>query len=93
MLIPAIEHDPARGRFSTRVDDEEAELLYERRGNVLAVRHTFTPPALRGRELAARLTQAFFAYAREHFLKIDPIGCSYTRVYVVRHPELRDDVV
>ena len=85
-----IEHQP--GRFFARVDGTDAELLYERRGDVLDVHYTYTPPALRGGEIAARLTAAAFDYAREHGLKILPT-CSYTRVYVERHPDVRSYVV
>jgi predicted GNAT family acetyltransferase len=81
-----VEHEP--GRFFARLDGLEAELTYERRGQLLDVRHTYTPPALRGREVAAALTAAAFAYAREHGLAIMPT-CSYTSRYVERHPELR----
>ena len=84
-----IEHQP--GRFFARVDGEEAELLYERRGDVLDVHHTYTPAALRGGAIAARLTAAAFDYAREHGLKILPT-CSYTRLYVERHPELHSEL-
>jgi uncharacterized protein len=84
-----IEHEP--GRFFARIAGEEPELLYERRGDVLDVRHTYSPPALRGSGIAARLTAAAFDYAREHGLKILPT-CSYTRRYVERHPELRSRV-
>lgn len=80
-----VQHEP--GRFFVNVDGAEAELLYERRGDLLDVRHTFTPPALRGRELAARLTEAAFAYARAEGLRIVPT-CSYTGAYLARHPEL-----
>jgi predicted GNAT family acetyltransferase len=81
-----IEHEP--GRFVARIEGDQAELVYERRDGVLDVHHTYTPPALRGSAIAARLTAAAFAYAREQGLKILPT-CSYTRVYVERHPELR----
>ena len=81
-----VEHEP--GRFFVRVDGLEAEVVYERRGDVLDVRHTWTPPPLRGRELAARLTEAAFTYAREHGLRIKPT-CSYTRAYLAAHPEFR----
>jgi predicted GNAT family acetyltransferase len=82
-----VEHDP--GRFVARIGDLEAEVVYERRGDVLDVVHTWTPPSLRGRDIAARLTEAAFAYAREHGLRIVPT-CPYTRAYVAAHPELRD---
>jgi uncharacterized protein len=80
-----VEHEP--GRFFVRLDGMEAELLYERRGDVLDVQHTFTPPPLRGRNVAARLTEAAFAYAQANELRILPT-CPYTRRYVALHPEL-----
>jgi uncharacterized protein len=55
---------------------------------VLDVQHTYTPPALRGRDIAADLTAAVFAYARAERLKIIPT-CPYTRAWVARHPEVR----
>jgi len=86
-VTPAIEHRP--GRFVLRVDGDEAELVYERRGDVVDITHTYTPPALRGREIAARLTEAAFAFAREHGLRVVPT-CSYTALWVERHPEAQD---
>jgi predicted GNAT family acetyltransferase len=82
-----VEHAP--GRFFARVAGEMAELVYERRDGVLDVQHTYTPPALRGRDLAARLTEAAFAYAREQGLKVVPT-CPYTVGWVARHPEQRE---
>jgi predicted GNAT family acetyltransferase len=85
-VAPAVEHED--GRFVIRLEGREAHLLYDRRGDVLEVLSTFTPPPLRGRDLAARLTEAAFAYARREGLRIVPT-CSYTRVWVERHPEAR----
>jgi predicted GNAT family acetyltransferase len=81
-----VEHVP--GRFILRIEGQEAELVYERRGDVLDIQHTYTPPPLRGREIAARLTEAAFAYARDEHLRVVPT-CSYTALYVERHPEVR----
>jgi predicted GNAT family acetyltransferase len=81
-----VRHEP--GRFFLACEGDEAELVYELRGDVLDVRHTWTPPALRGRDLAARLTEAAFAHARAHGLRVRPT-CSYTQTYVARHPEVQ----
>ena len=86
-MTPAVEHQP--GRFVLRVEGQVAELVYERRGDVLDIQHTYTPPALRGRELAARLTEAAFAFARSEGLRVVPT-CSYTAAWAERHPEVRD---
>jgi uncharacterized protein len=81
-----IEHES--GRFVARTEGQEAFVAYERHGDVLDVQHTYTPPALRGRDVAAQLTAAVFAHARAEGLKVVPT-CSYTRGYVSRHPEVR----
>jgi uncharacterized protein len=81
-----IDHEP--GRFVARIGDAEAFVTYEREDDVLDVQHTYTPPALRGRDIAARLTEAVFAYARAEGLKIIPT-CPYTAAWVARHPEAR----
>ena len=83
-----IEHVP--GRFSIRVGDAEAFLVYERRDDVLDVLHTYTPPALRGGNLAAELTRAALDHARAEGLRVVPT-CSYTRRYLARHPAYNFD--
>jgi hypothetical protein len=84
-MEPVIEHEP--GRFIARVGDAEAYLAYERRDGELDIVHTFTPPALRGRDLAAALTRAALAYARAEGLRVVPT-CSYTQWFLGRHPDL-----
>jgi len=78
-----VEHRP--GRFSIRVGGAEAFLVYERREDILDVLHTYTPPALRGGNLAAELTRAALDHARAEGLRVVPT-CSYTRRYLARHP-------
>src|SRR5205807_2061812 len=82
-LVVALAHAP--GRFSIRVGDAEAFLVYERRDDVFDVLHTYTPPALRGGNLAAELTRAALDHARAEGLRVVPT-CSYTRRYLARHP-------
>lgn len=79
-----IEHRP--GKFSTVVAGQEAYLLYEKKGEVLDVQKTYTPPPLRGRDLAAKLTAACIDYVRDQNLRLIPT-CSYTQTYLRRHPE------
>ncbi len=86
MEVP-VEHEP--GRFVARVDGLEAYVTYERVGDVLDVQHTWTPPSLRGRDIAARVTDALVAYVRAEGLRLRP-SCPYTRAYVARHPEVRE---
>jgi predicted GNAT family acetyltransferase len=58
-----------------------------REGDVLEILSTYTPPSLRGREIAARLTEAAIAFARAEGLRVRPT-CSYTRTFFHQHPEL-----
>lgn len=81
-----IEHES--GRFVARVDGEEAYLVYERREAVCDIVHTFTPPALRGRDVAAALTRAAVEWAHGEGLRIQPT-CSYTQRWLARNPEFR----
>ena len=86
MTEPRVEHEP--GRFVVHTAEGDATLVYRMIGDVLDVEHTWTPPALRGRNLAAALTAAAFAHAQAHGLRVRPT-CRYTRGYLARHPELR----
>ena len=80
-----IEHAP--GRFVARLGGTEAVLVYERRGDVLDIVSTYTPPEQRGRDVAAQLTRAALDDVRAEGLRVVPT-CSYTRRYLQRHPEL-----
>jgi predicted GNAT family acetyltransferase len=79
-----IEHET--GRFVARVDGHVAFVEYERHGDVLDALHTFTPPALRGRAIAAALTRAVIEYVCAQGLRLRPT-CSYTRRYLAQHPD------
>ena len=76
------------GRVESRQAYSRARALggavYERRDDVIDVLHTYTPPALRGGNLAAELTRAALDFARAEGLRVVPT-CSYTRRYLARH--------
>ena len=81
-----IEHDAAAMRFSTRVDGEEAELVYRRREGRMIIEHTGVPEAIGGRGFAGQLVKAALEFARGEGLRVVP-ACSYSEAYVRRHPE------
>ena len=78
-----------RGRFSLSAEGAEAEMTYALRDGVMAIDHTFTPPAMRGHGVAGRLMRAAVAHARANGLKIRPV-CSYAAAWLQRHAEERD---
>lgn len=84
-----IEHDTAARRFQVFVDGHRCELDYELSGNSMSIVHTGVPEAVGGRGIAALLTEAAVAAARERGWKIRPL-CSYARVWFQRHPQHAD---
>lgn len=67
----------------------EAEMTYQRAGNVLAIDHTFVPPEFRGTDIARRLVQQGVDDARADGNLIRPV-CSYVVAQFRRHPEWAD---
>ncbi len=76
-----------RQRFELEIDGKIAFLEYQVQGaDELAFTHTFVPPELRGRNLAAILTRHALEDARHLGKKVRPL-CSYVRVFIERHKE------
>jgi hypothetical protein len=89
-IMSTINHDEIAHRFTTQVDGNQAQLDYTLRGDVMTITHTRVPPAIGGRGVAAELTAAALAAARDAGWTVDP-ACSYAAAYMAKHPqELRD---
>ena len=58
-------------------------------GKVMTMHHTYVPPALEGRGIAATLVGVALAHARDQGLQVRPT-CSYVARYMQRHPETLD---
>ena len=84
-----INHDRALGRFSTRLDGHEAELVYRHQRGSMVIDHTGVPEAIGGRGVAGALVKAALDYARAEGLRVVPL-CSYSASYIQRHPEYAD---
>ncbi len=91
-----IEHEQTGhgGRFVYRNAGHEAELTYEQAGAEngaprISADHTFVPDSMRGQGIAARLTDALVATARQEGWKIVP-HCSYVVAAFQRHPDWND---
>jgi len=81
-----IQHDADHCRFETSVDGLQCVADYRLVGKTMVMTHTYVPPPLEGRGIAAELVGAAMEYARKNDYKIDP-RCSYVAVYMRRHPE------
>ena len=77
-------------RFELQIEGKTAFLEYQVQGaDVLAFTHTFVPPELRGRDLAAILTRFALDDARRQGKKVAPV-CSYVATYMERHKDCKD---
>lgn len=77
-------------RFELNIEGKTVFLEYRAQGSeVLAFIHTFVPPELRGRNLAAILTRFALEDARQQGKQVAPL-CSYTASYMARHKEYSD---
>ena len=94
MPDPATSRDPSPSTTlppaasTSRSTAEEARLSYRREGDVLDFYSTWTPPALRGKGLAAEVVKAGFDFAREEGLSVRPT-CPYVDTFLRRHPRYR----
>lgn len=80
----AVKHDVAGHQFETTVDGHRAYLAYMDLGKqTLDIYRTFVPNALRGRGIAAALTEQALAYADEAGYSVIP-SCSYVERYMER---------
>jgi predicted GNAT family acetyltransferase len=82
-------HDDANSRFSAIVDGHLCVIDYVLRDNTANFLHTGVPDAVGGRGSAGILTKFALEVARTKNWKVIPT-CSYTAVYIQRHPEYSD---
>ena len=79
-----VQHDPEGKQFFVIVDGARAYLAYMDLGKkTLDIYRTFVPNALRGKGLAAKLTEHALRYAEDEGYTVLP-SCSYVEWYVGR---------
>lgn len=79
-----IRHDPSSRQFYVEVDGLRACLAYMDLGKkTLDIYRTFVPHALRGRGIAAALTEEALLFAERGGYAVIP-SCSYVEVYMQR---------
>ncbi|MAB23369.1 GNAT family N-acetyltransferase [Pseudomonas neustonica] len=79
-----VQHDPEGKQFYVIVDGARAYLAYMDLGKkTLDIYRTFVPNALRGKGLAAKLTEHALRYAEDEGYTVLP-SCSYVEWYMDR---------
>jgi len=87
-----VHHDQAGHRFEAVIDGHCAYLAYMDLGKqTLDMYRTFVPDALRGRGIAAVLTQHALEYAEREGYQVIP-SCSYVERYIERNRPTPDRV-
>jgi hypothetical protein len=85
-MASEIVHDEGRQRFTLDRDGAVSYLVYRRLdGATVDFVSTYTPPALRGRGIAARIVKHALAWAESERLKVVP-SCWFVAEYVERDP-------
>lgn len=85
-------HNELMHQYELPLDGKLALLKYvEREDGALVLTHTFVPPELRGRDLAARLTRYALEDVRSRGKKVVP-QCSYAVTFLERNKEYADMV-
>ena len=79
-----VQHDVSGHQFEVTVDGHRAYLAYMDLGKqTLVIYRTFVPNALRGRGVAAALTEQALEYAERSGYSVIP-SCSYVERYMER---------
>lgn len=79
-----VQHDPAGRQFAVTVDGHRAYLAYMDLGKqTIDIYRTFVPDALRGRGVAAALTEQALRFAEVRGYAVIP-SCSYVERYMER---------
>lgn len=82
-------NDSEEEKFKTSIDGYEATLEYSINKDKISMYKVFTPVELRGKGIAARLTEFALEYARENNLKVYP-SCSYIISYLNKTDKYND---
>lgn len=86
-----VKNNEEQHRYEVQLDNQVAELTYERHGNRLLLMHTTVPPALEGHGIAGKLAKFALEDARTRHLTVYPY-CEYVASYIKRHQEYLDVV-
>lgn len=81
-----IAHNIPEKRFEIDLGKDKAVLIYIIRDELFILLHTEVPPAYEGRGIAGRMAHAALEFAMKEGYKIRSY-CSYTTLYIERHPE------
>ncbi len=89
MSDATVAHNRDASRFELCVEGRLCVADYRHHAGVMSIEHTFVPPPLEGRGIAAALVAAALAHARAEGLRVRPV-CSYVAAYMRRRRDTHD---
>jgi predicted GNAT family acetyltransferase len=84
-----VQHDTDGERFVAEIEGQEAYLSYKIFDNILTLYFAFTPPALRGKEIAKLVVEHALDYAKDNNLKVIPT-CSYVQAFISNNEQYKN---
>jgi predicted GNAT family acetyltransferase len=81
-----VSHNIAENRFEVDLGEEKAVLIYLIKAGLFIMLHTEVPPPFEGRGIAGKMAAAALEFAKKEGYKVRSY-CSYTTLYIERHPE------
>lgn len=84
-----VKNNPSRGRFEVLLDDAEAYLRYQQKGELIYLIHTEVPEGLEGQGIGSALAKTGLEFARQNGLQVIPL-CPFVQSYLKRHPEYQE---
>ena len=89
MTTGNVRDNKSRHRFELDIDGAVAFANYRTTADTVIITHTETPPALRGRGIAAQLVKGALELIRADGSKVIA-GCGFVVDYLHKHPEFAD---
>lgn len=84
-----VSHNENARRYETVIDDLHAFVAYELSGNQVVITHTYVPPELRGRNVAATLVKSALDDIRKSGRTVVP-QCSYVERFIGKNQDYAD---
>ena len=88
-VLIEVTHKRADNRFEVDLGKDKAVLIYMIRDRLFLLLHTEVPPAYERRGIAGKMAYAALDFARQNGYKVRSY-CSFTTLYIERHPEYID---
>ena len=81
-------HNIRANQFEVDLGEENAVLIYMIKAGLFIILHTEVPPAFEGHGIARQMAVAALEYAKLEGYKVRSY-CSFTTVFIQRHPEYK----